>query len=197
MARNRYTHAGERVVAMLADVRARFSRITKNLGCTSKDIAITSTKDALLVTGHQSNTHDYDSTTMWTTLRRLQLRIVTFASKKLTYSTVSTPAQQDHSDSEDGLDEDYEIEALDTSNEHNFNFQTNTTPSSNGGYSVSFNSLTACLENVRKCIKTNVALWKSGKSQSIMNKLNGSGQDADEAMYAYLKSRDGPPASSI
>ena len=75
---------------------------------------------------------------MWTTLRRLQLRISTFASKKLSYTTVTTTSQQDQSDSEDGLDEDYEIEALDESNEHNFNFQTNTAPSYNGGYSVSF-----------------------------------------------------------
>ena len=30
-----------------------------------------------------------------------------------------------------------------------------------------------------------------------MNKLNGSGQEADEAMFAYLKLRDGPPSASI
>ena len=54
-----------------------------------------------------------------------------------------------------------------------------------------------CLENIKNSIKYNVARWKAGKSQNVMNKLNGTGQKADEAMYAYLKIRDGPPAASI
>ena len=91
---------------MLADIRSRINRITKSVGPSHKDTAVISTCDSLQVEGHECDIQQHDNYAMWTTMRRLQMRISNFACKTLSSNTCSTaPQQDDTSDSEDELDE--------------------------------------------------------------------------------------------
>ena len=94
---------------------------------------------------------------MWTTMKRLQLRIGYFTSKTLTYNTGGTPPQSDEaSDGEEELDDDGN--ALEPSNDtidQKFGFQADPTDTaaSTSSCKCSYASVTACPENIKKSIK--------------------------------------------
>ena len=90
---------------MLADIRARINRITKQVGPEHKSITIISTCDTLTIEGHDAPMHQYDTNTIWCTMQRLRKRINVFATKTLTYSTGTTTPHNEHDDSSDSEDE--------------------------------------------------------------------------------------------
>ena len=166
---------------MIADIRARFTRFTRDAKADTKQAIICSTQDTLIIDGQAHGTNDYDTTTMWTTLSKVQKRIRHFASRKLTYgmqpSSTNISAEED---SDNDTTTDSAGTNIDEGTDHKCGSQvknaagTQQEPSS---YRCSFDSVTACLDNVKKCIKENVAKWRAGKSQSTMNKFNGTGQN--------------------
>ena len=106
IAKNQYTHAGERVLSMLGDIRARVLRITKGSGTVTNPAVIVSTQDSLEVVGHTTDTNAYDDGTMWTTLRRLQSLITKFISQTLHYDTHGDTGHKD--DEENSTDSESE-----------------------------------------------------------------------------------------
>ena len=159
MARNKYTHAGERVLSMLADIRARINRITKQVGPEHKNIPIISKCDTLIIEGHDAPMHQYDTNTIWCTMQRLRKRINVFATKTLTYSTGTTAPHNEHDDSSDSEDEREETNLTAENDpecpESKFRFQANRTEMEQpeGIFKCSFNSITGCLESIKNSIK--------------------------------------------